>query len=103
MCISLPQARIRNTNDNFGGAHSSVLIVVLEVLSQGWRVREKRFNAAGREKGTGKKRQGEDMKEQECTIGVPVVAQWLTNPTRNHEVAGLIPALAQRVQDPALP
>ena len=26
--------------------------------------------------------------------GVPVVAQWLTNPTRNHEVAGLIPALA---------
>ena len=28
-------------------------------------------------------------------IGVPVVAQWLTNPTRNHELAGLIPALAQ--------
>ena len=28
-------------------------------------------------------------------IGVPVVAQWLTNPTRNHEVAGLVPALAQ--------
>jgi len=25
--------------------------------------------------------------------GVPVVAQWLTNPTRNHEVAGSIPAL----------
>ena len=25
--------------------------------------------------------------------GVSVVAQWLTNPTRNHEVAGLIPAL----------
>ena len=22
-------------------------------------------------------------------IGVPTVAQWLTNPTRNHEVAGL--------------
>ena len=27
--------------------------------------------------------------------GVPVVAQWLTNPTGNHEVAGSIPALAQ--------
>ena len=30
--------------------------------------------------------------------GVPVVAQWLTNPTRNHEVAGSIPALAQWVR-----
>ena len=27
--------------------------------------------------------------------GVPVVAQWLTNPTRNHEVVGLIPGLAK--------
>ena len=29
--------------------------------------------------------------------GVPVIAQWLTNPTRNHEVAGLVPGLAQWV------
>ena len=35
--------------------------------------------------------------------GVPVVAQWLTNPTRNHEVAGSVPALAQWVNDAVLP
>jgi len=35
--------------------------------------------------------------------GVPIVAQWLTNPTRNHEVESSVPALAQWVKDPALP
>ena len=42
-------------------------------------------------------------KSQVGDHGVPVVAQWLTNPTKNHEVAGSVPALAQWVNDPALP
>ena len=44
-----------------------------------------------------------NLKVKNMDLGVPVVAQWLTNPTRNHEVAGLIPGLAQWVMDPALP
>ena len=32
-------------------------------------------------------------------IGVPIVVQWLTNPTGNHEVVGSISALAQWVKD----
>ena len=34
--------------------------------------------------------------------GVPVMAQWLTNLTKNHEVTGLIPGLAQWIKDLAL-
>ena len=44
-----------------------------------------------------------DRWNRKIMLGVPVVAQRLTNPTRNHEVAGSIPVLAQWVNDPALP
>ena len=36
-------------------------------------------------------------------VGVPVLAQWLTNPTRNDGVVGSTPGLAQWVKDLALP
>ena len=35
-------------------------------------------------------------------FGVPIVAQWLMNPTSNHEVVVSIPGLAQWVKDLAL-
>ena len=38
-----------------------------------------------------------------ANIGVPVMAQWLTNPARNHEFVGSIPGLAQQIKDPVLP
>ena len=42
---------------------------------------------------------GQNKREE----GVPVVAKWLTNPTRNHEVVGAIPGRAQWVKDLVLP
>ena len=43
------------------------------------------------------------MLNLKSTTGVPVVAQWLTNPIRNHEIAGSVPALAHWVNDLVLP
>ena len=50
--------------------------------------------------------QEEDKLSQQFKIikvGVPIVAQWLTNLTRNHEVVRSVPGLAQWVKDPVLP
>ena len=41
-------------------------------------------------------------KNKKTKTGVPIMAQWLTNLTRNHEVVGSIPGLAQWVKNLAL-
>ena len=43
------------------------------------------------------------VRSREQRRGVPVIVQWLTNPTRNHEDTGSIPDLTQWVKDPVLP
>ena len=42
--------------------------------------------------------------KHDASLGVPIVAQWLTNLTRNQnlEVVGSLPGLAQWVKNPVL-
>ena len=46
--------------------------------------------------------ESKEVGKENVSCGVPVVAQWLTNPTKNPEVAVLNPGLAQWVKDLAL-
>ena len=53
-----------------------------------------------------KKKEKEEEKKKEKkneALGVPVMAQLLANPPRNHHVAGSIPSLTQWSKDPELP
>ena len=43
------------------------------------------------------------IKNKQTKTGVPLIAQWLTNPTRSHEIVSSIPDLGQWVRDPAFP
>ena len=42
------------------------------------------------------------MTSKRMKTGVPIMAQWLTNPTGTHEDSGSIPDLAHWVKDLAL-
>ena len=81
-------------------AFKSLVTSKLELcFSNFWNLRP----AAGNTFFIGASRHTQTHNETKVTQGVPVVAQWLTNLTRNHETVGVIPSLAQWVKGLALP
>ena len=58
---------------------------------RGWK---KIFHANGNQKKAGVAILISDKIDFKMKNGIPVVAQWLTNLTRNHEIVGLVPGLA---------
>ena len=54
------------------------------------------FKIYERKKERERKKEGrKEGKKERKKDGVPIVAQWLMNPSRNHEDSGSIPGLAQ--------
>ena len=85
------------TGNDFSSLFCSTLSDEKQDIMENWKMDAKDFNFSSSQKSV------EFGNNNNKKKGVPVVAQWLTNPTRKHEVAGLVPALAQWVNDLALP
>ena len=58
--------------------------------------------AKARKKEVGVGEKEKERRKEGRKIGVPVMAQWLTNPTSIYEDVGLIPGLTHWVKNPVL-
>ena len=54
------------------------------------------------EKAKKKKKEKKSKQIKRKQVGLPIVAQGVMNPARNHEVAVSMPGLAQWVEDPVM-